>query len=176
MYYFSSIYLSCMTLYSIFLHSSLLSDLIKIPFYGRRTKLENVFNWHGQLFSEIKFAHLSPTINASTTFSNGTTKGHILPFLLLMKCQAIDLSFFWDANLPPSLTSYHCWCDVSEPVEVVSQFERCRRGAGKGHQSWGTDGGRCHRWVADPKFRQQGLWPLHLSDTLSEVTPLSSHT
>lgn len=37
---------------------------------------------------------LDSTINASSTFSNKrTVKGHILPFPLLMKCQAIDLPF-----------------------------------------------------------------------------------
>lgn len=78
---------------------------------------------------------LDLTINASATvhFQIRTVKGHILPFPLLMKCQVIDLPFL-NANLPSSLTFHPCSCDVSEPVEVIAQPERCWCGSGKSHQ------------------------------------------
>lgn len=97
--------------------------------------------------SEMKFGHLSsrstrlqmPAVRY--VLQIGTAKGHILPFPLLMKCQAIDPTFSSVLNHTP----FDPPPFLPEHMEVLPKPERRRRCAGEGHQGWRADGGRRHR-------------------------------
>lgn len=86
--------------------------------------------------SEMKFGHLSsrstrlqmPAVRY--VLQIGTAKGHILPFPLLMKCQAIDPTFSSVLNHTP----FDPPPFLPEHMEVLPKPERRRRCAGEGHQ------------------------------------------